>query len=142
MVNARGLTVGLGGALVILLATGRVEAPSPAAVGGVVALSGRATVTRALGSVAALQVGDRLYAGDIVETRRDARARIVLDGRVTVTVRSLSRLHIGEEQRVTGARYSVDLLLSRVRASLRRVLLREPQRIKQKTRHAVASVRG
>lgn len=124
------------------LLTGAAGALPEQRAGVVTALSGHVTVARAAGSVLPLKLGDQLYWGDIVETPSNGLARITLNGKMTVTVRALSRFHIREEQGAEGIRYTVDLLLAKVRAAVARAVMSEGEREEGRPRNAVGSIRG
>jgi len=118
------------------------SAQTPTAVGTVTAVSGNVTVARLAAAPRPLKFGDTLYSRDVVEARKDGRARILLGGKTTVTVRELSRLELREEAQADGVRYTVELVAGKVRASVARALMRPGEQVEVRTRNAVASVRG
>jgi hypothetical protein len=111
-------------------------------VGVVASLTGGATVTRGGLPPATLKVGDLLFWRDVVETREDGVARLVIAGKTTVTLRELSRIELSEERTTGGVRYTVELLSGKLRASVARLLMRPREDVQVRTRNAVASVRG
>lgn len=121
----------------------RLAGGSPARrIGLVIALAGSVTVTRLTGSVQPLKLADELYWGDVVEAHEDGLARIRLESKVGLTVRPFSRLQVREEQRMTGLRYTLQLLLSTLGASTVRALPRQGDRSRTYPRNTPASVRG
>lgn len=88
------------------------------------------------------QVRDNLYWRDVVDSRKDGIARVLLGGKTTVTVRELTRLELREEKRAEGIRYVADLVSGKVRASVARMLMRPGEQVEVWTWNAVASVRG
>ena len=129
-------------ALLVTAAPEIASAQTPTAAGTVTAVSGNVTVARLAAAPRPLKFGDTLYSRDVVEARKDGRARILLGGKTTVTVRELSRLELREEAQADGVRYTVELLAGKVRASVARALMRPGEQVEVRTRNAVASVRG
>lgn len=129
-------------ALLVTAAPEIASAQTPTAAGTVTAVSGNVTVARLAAAPRPLKFGDTLYSRDVVEARKDGRARILLGGKTTVTVRELSRLELREEAQADGVRYTVELVVGKVRASVARALMRPGEQVEVRTRNAVASVRG
>lgn len=134
----------LGGAIALAgLGTPAAAAANGAkSAGMVVEVSGAVTATRPLVGTQPLKVRAPIYWGDIVETHRGSSARLLLGGKVTVTVRELSRLEVREEALAQGVRYTIKLIQGKVRASVARMLMRTGEQVEVRTRNAVASVRG
>lgn len=128
--------------LAFVLVTRPAEASQCERIGSVTALTGHATVTREIRLVQPLKLGDQLCWGDLIETRTGGTVRIVLNGKITLTGRELSRLRIRQERGALGAHYVVDLLLAKARASVARALLHQPELGDACSRNAVASIRG
>jgi len=129
-------------ALLVTAAPEIASAQTPTAAGTVMAVSGNVTVAPLAAAPRPLKFGDTLYSRDVVEARKDGRARILLGGKTTVTVRELSRLELREEAQADGVRYTVELVAGKVRASVARALMRPGEQVEVRTRNAVASVRG
>ena len=110
--------------------------------GTVTAVAGPVTVARLSATPQPLKFRDTLYSRDVVEARKDGRARILLGGKTTVTVRELSRLELREEAQADGVRYTVELVAGKLRASVARMLMRPGEQVEIRTKNAVASVRG
>lgn len=130
------------GGLALGLGIWPAAAALPREAGVVTSVSGQVAVRRAAGDSKPLKHGDPLYWGDTVEVPQDGNARVLIKGKGTVTVRALSRLEIREERRPMGAGYSLDFVLGKLHASVNRALLQEGEQPQEKSRAAVASVRG
>lgn len=113
-------------------------------VGVVTALTGKADLKRAQDpQAAALRLRDPLAVRDVVETREESLARILLLGKTTVTVRELSRFEIREEKLPDGAeRAGIDLAAGRIRVMVARRLMKPGDEIQIRTLNAIAGVRG
>ena len=113
-------------------------------VGVVTALTGKADLKRAQDpQAAALKLRDPLAVRDVVETREESVARILLLGKTTVTVRELSRFEIREEKLLDGAEHAgVDLAAGRIRVMVARRLMKPGDEVQIRTINAVVSVRG
>lgn len=113
-------------------------------VGVVTALTGKADLKRAQDpQAAALKLRDPLAVRDVVETREESLARILLQGKTTVTVRELSRFEIREEKLPDGAeRAGIDLAAGRIRVMVARRLMKPGDEIQIRTLNAIAGVRG
>ncbi len=133
------------GLLVTLISggvTGVAGADSRRSVGTVTLVAGSVSVKRASSAPQLLKPGDRLFWRDVVTVGKDSIARFVLGGKITVTVRELSRVELREEVMTEGVRYTVELISGKVRASVARMLMRPDEQVAVRTRNAVASVRG
>jgi len=130
------------GTLTGILIAGVALAEVATVAGQVTALAGPVTVTRVHVSPQPLKVRDDLYGRDVVEAHKDGSARLLLGGKMTVTVRELSRLELREERRPQGMRYTVELLSGKVRASVARMLMQPGEQVEVRTPNAVSSVRG
>jgi hypothetical protein len=119
---------------------GRAENLSNA--GTVTAVAGPVTVARLSATPQPLKFRDTLYWRDVVEARKDGIARVLLAGKMTVTVRELSRLELREEVMPEGVHYTAELVSGKVRASVARMLMRPGEQAEIRTKNAVASVRG
>ncbi len=113
-------------------------------IGVVMALTGQADVKRpAVPQAMALKLKDPLNVRDIVETREQALARLLLMGKSTVTVRELSRFEIREERLPDGAqRAGIDLAAGRVRVQVARRLMKPGDEIQIRTINVIVAVRG
>lgn len=109
--------------------------------GAVKAVVGPVTVGR-VATTRHVKAGDLLLWRDVVESGKGGTAQLVLGGKMTVTVRELSRLELREDRRVEGSRYIVELVAGKVRVSVARMLMRQGEQVEVRTRTAVASVRG
>ena len=136
------LLVGLLVTLIWGEVTGVAGADSGRSVGTVTVVAGSVSVTRAPSAPQPLKPGDRLFWRDVVTVGKDSIARFVLGGKITVTVRELSRVELREEVMTEGVRYTVELISGKVRASVARMLMRPDEQVAVRTRNAVASVRG
>lgn len=130
------------GGLMADIGTPPAAATLPREIGVVSSVQGRVVVKRVVGQSQPLKSGDPLYLGDTVEARDGGAARVVLKGKDTVTIRAFSSLRIEEERKVMGASYSVDLLFGMLRSSADRALMHEGTRTGERSRNAVASIRG
>ena len=110
--------------------------------GTVTAVEGPVTVTRLSAAPQPLKFRDALFWRDVVESRKDGIARVLLAGKTTVTVREFSRLELREEAMAEGTRYTAELISGKVRASVARMLMRPGDQVEIRTKNAVASVRG
>jgi hypothetical protein len=120
-----------------------VAAAEPVNVAGqVTAVAGPVTVTRAHVSPQSLKFRDPLYWRDVVDAHEDGIARVLLAGKMTVTVRELSRLELREERLTEGTRYAVELLAGTVRATVARMLMGPGDQVEVRTRNVVTAVRG
>lgn len=112
-------------------------------VGVVTALKGQATVKHETAPAPQpLQYRDDLFWRDIVDTQKDAVARILLQGRSTITVRELSRLELKEEPIPTGTKSSIVLTSGKIRATVEKGLMKPGDEIELKTLNAVTAIRG
>jgi len=90
-----------------------------------------------------LKFRDDLQWLDVVEARKEGIARLLMLGKMSVTVRELSRLEIRQEAvQDGGTRYDLDVNAGKIRASIERSLVRSSERIQIRTPNAVAGVRG
>lgn len=136
------LLVGLLVTLISGEVTGVAGADSGRSVGTLTVVAGSVSVKRAPSAPQPLKPGDRLFWRDVVTVGKDSIARFVLGGKITVTVRELSRVELREEVMAEGVRYTVELISGKVRASVARMLMRPGEQAAVRTRNAVASVRG
>ena len=112
-------------------------------VGIVTALKGQATVKHDDAPASQpLQYRDDLFWRDVVDTQKDALARILLQGRSTITVRELSRLELKEETIPTGTKSSIVLISGKIRATVEKGLMKPGDEIELKTLNAVTAIRG
>ena len=112
-------------------------------VGVVTALTGRADLKRPQAPEASLKLRDNLFVRDVVDTRKESLARILLVGKSTVTVRELSRFEIREQVQPDGSqRAIIDLTAGKIRVMVARRLMRPGDEVQVRTPNAVASVRG
>lgn len=128
--------------LTVGLSTRPAEAAPPRAAGVATAVEGPVTVTPPFAPTRLLKVDQGLHWRDVIETPKNATARLLLDQKTTVTVRELSRLELRKERLPTGVRYVVELLQGQVRMSVDRALMRPGDQVQVRSRNAVASVRG
>lgn len=142
MSHLRSLFFLICGAAAGALIVGDAAAESARVAGQVTAVSGPVTVARPDVTPHALKFRDSLYWRDVVDARRDGIARILLGGKMTVTLRELSRLELREEKRPEGIRYVADLVSGKVRASVARMLMQPGDQAEVWTWNTVASVRG
>lgn len=121
-----------------------VWAQGPREVGVVTALSGKADLKRGeVPQLATLKLRDPLAVRDVVETREESLARILLLGKATVTVRELSRFEIREETRPDGTqRAGIDLVAGRIRVMVAPRLMRAGDEIQIRTPNAIVGIRG
>ena len=110
--------------------------------GTVTAVAGPVTLTRPEATPQPLKFRDTLFWRDVVETRKDGIARVLVGGTTTVTVRELSSLELRQEATADGVRYTAELISGKVRASVARMLMRPGDQVEVRTRNAVAAVRG
>jgi hypothetical protein len=89
-----------------------------------------------------LKFRDQLQWRDVVETKKDGSARILLLGKTSVTVRELSRLELREEALPAGKKYTLSVFSGKVRATVERTLMREGEEVEVRSPNAVAAVRG
>jgi len=113
-------------------------------VGVVTGLTGRADLRRPQAPQAqALKLRDNLFVSDVVDTRKESLARILLLGKSTVTVRELSRFEIWEETLPDGAQRAViNLAVGKIRVMVARRLMKPGDEIQIRTPNAISSVRG
>jgi hypothetical protein len=131
------------GALSLLVCIPSGWAYTAKGVGVVTALKGQATVQHeAAPAPQPLQYRDDLFWRDVVDTQKDALARILLQGRSSITVRELSRLELKEETTSTGKKSSILLISGKIRATVEKGLMRSGDEIELKTLNAVTAVRG
>lgn len=136
------LLVALVAALVGAVAPGSAQAETGRSAGAVALVTGKVTVTRLQGTPRPLRLHDTLHWHDVIDTGKGSTARILLDGKTTVTLRELSRVELRGEAVADGVRYVVDLAAGKVRMSVARMLMRPGDQVEVRTRNAVASVRG
>jgi len=118
-------------------------AQSAKGVGVVTALVGEGVVTRQAARQVALKFRDDIFWRDVVETKKDSLARILLLGKSSVTVRELSRLELREELLPTGqTRSTIEVIAGKIRVSVAKRLMAPGDEVQIKTLNAVASVRG
>lgn len=130
----------LGGALAA--AAVAADAYTSKGVGVATAVSGPVSLSRAA-AVRPLKFRDDLLWRDVVETRKEAIARILFLGKSSVTVRELSRLEIREEPAPDGGDlYTLTLSAGKLRAAVERAFLGPRERIQVRTPNAVAGLRG
>ena len=111
--------------------------------GVVTALTGEATVKHeAAPASQALKYRDDLFWRDVVDTQKDSFARILLQGRSTVTIRELSRIELKEEATPTGKKSSIFLVSGKIRATVEKRLMAPGDEVELKTLNAVTAVRG
>jgi hypothetical protein len=142
MRNARVLLVVIGSALTGALIAGPAAAETANMAGQVTAVAGPVTVTRVHVSPQPVKFRDALYWRDVVDAHKGGIARALLAGKMTVTVRELSRFELREEKLTVGTRYAVELLSGKVRATVARMLMRPDDQVEVRTHNAVSSVRG
>lgn len=112
-------------------------------VGVVTALKGQATVKHeVMPAPQPLQYRDDLFWRDVIDTQKDALARILLQGRSTITVRELSRLELKEEAFPTGKKSSIVLISGKIRATVEKGLMKPGDEIELRTLNAVTAIRG
>src|SRR5574337_1730333 len=112
-------------------------------VGVVTALKGQATVKHETAPASQpLQYRDDLFWRDVVDTQKDSLARILLQGRSTITVRELSRLELKEEAIPTGTKSSIVVISGKIRATVEKGLMKPGDEIELKTLNAVTAIRG
>ncbi|MDE2180363.1 MAG: FecR domain-containing protein [candidate division NC10 bacterium] len=112
-------------------------------VGVVTALKGQATVKHeAAPAPQPLQYRDDLFWRDVIDTQKDTLARILLQGRSSITVREMSHLELKEEATPTGKKSSIFLISGKIRATVEKGLMKPGDEIELKTLNAVTAVRG
>jgi hypothetical protein len=137
--------VGMAGGGSLTLWAGLLLAVMPGIAGaqsaqGIVAmLSGQATVARpSQADARPLRFKDPLFARDRIDTAERSLMRVLLGGRVLITVRELSTLVIAEE----AGRGSLTLSEGKVAISVARSRMRRGETLEVRTPDAVAAVRG
>jgi hypothetical protein len=109
----------------------------------VTALQGRAAVTHENKQQEALKFRSDLFWRDVVDTEKESLARILLQGKSSITVRELSRLELREEVGPAGQRrWVTDLTTGKIRAAVSRALMGPNEEVELRTPNAVAAVRG
>ena len=112
-------------------------------IGVVTALTGRADLKRPQAPETPLRLRDHLFVRDVVDTRKESLARILLLGKATVTVRELSRFEILEETRPDGSeRALINLAEGKLRVMVARRLMKPGDEVEIRTPNAVGGVRG
>lgn len=129
--------------LLVLLFAFAAWAQDVKGLGVVTAVTGRADLKRPQAPQAPLKLRDNLFVRDVVDTHKEALARILLLGRSTVTVRELSRFEIREETLPDGAQRAViDLAAGKIRVMVARRLMKPGDEVQIRTPNAMAAVRG
>ena len=130
-----GLALGLGWAGVV-----RAQAPPPGVKAGVVTtLQGEATVARPiLPQPVALRFKEDVFVRDLVSTGPASIVRLLLGGRVVVTVRELSSLAVTEEP----GKATIDMKGGRLAVGVAKDLLRPGESVEVRTPNAIAAIRG
>ena len=114
-----------------------VAAEAPA--GQVTNVVGAGSLARAAAPAAVpVRQQDSLFVGDRIDTREQSVVRILLGGKVTVTIRELSSLTVREEP----SRASVELHGGKVAVQVNPALMRKGDAVHVITPNAVAAVRG
>jgi hypothetical protein len=126
----------------LCLSPGATDAYQSSGIGVVTAVSGPVSMIRAAAQPQPLKFRDQLQWRDVVETKKDGSARILLLGTTSVTVRELSRLELREEALAAGKKYTVSVVSGKVRATVERTLLGKGEEVEVHSPNAVAAVRG
>ncbi len=130
-------------ATLLVIAVAALAIPAAADdIGVVTAVNGTASLLR--GSVPAQPVKfkDKVQWRDVIETSKNASARVLLLGKTSLAVRELSRVELREEAVAGGRAQTMVVLSGKVRAIVERSFMNKGEQVEVRSPNAVAAVRG
>lgn len=132
------------GAALALVAAVALAFPAAAAddIGVATAVRGVATLSRGAAGAHPVKFRDAVRWHDVIETSKDSGVRLLVLGKMSVTIRELSRVELREEAMAGGRRHTLGLLAGKVRAVVEHSLMDKNELVEVRSPNAVAAVRG